>query len=744
MNKLLLRTMLQLFVYVIYIPGQELHGQTTFIVAKESDPGITTHEITSGGVTLGITDMGGGMINKFTLPGYGDIMDDIADRYGRGGQTAVRSFAHGGKYNPTQAGLTDASGTQCNITASPGKLVVDKRPCCLWRADGGYDFIEWEDLCDDKYNSDGGTSGHNSDVDGIDETNLEGKQATEVTSEFDFYCEYEDYMGNNGVDIACFRHYYEMDFVRFPDHCIDQFNDQTSVWNPAQVQSDISVSAPAGIHAGTDQDLHNFTHWTTLRTDNDLWKGTYRHVVQVSGAWGTEARTAERKFNIHIDGAQIFPLLIISNSTDINAGHAIGVFQPNSEIVAQQTVGGTYTDDRRYIAWLQDDPNRAGQNKFGFGGRTYGLLNRNRTPNNEPEKWRGEMYFLVGTPAEIYENALKINATYTSNSVASAPASPTLNSISSQCAVNLSWTPNASSDNVTMYEVWRSTSSEGAYEYVGATLNSDYTDSSSELGFDTQYFYKIRALNLGGFSNFSPEFSVDTNGCFALPVDNFSIEAIGETCLDKDNGQLIIEAAETHNYIAQYNGTDYNFTTNLKLENLSPGVNDLCISVEGQTYQQCYTLTIAEGTTVSGKANSDKSKTTIEITKGTAPFDVSVNGNVVLKTMFSTFDIDTKHGDQIEVKTDVNCEGIYTQTVQLFDVISISPNPSDGIFQLSIPIDLEQVSIEIYNNNSQLNSKNSYPINNGKAQLDLSHVSEGVYFIKVLVDTPVTLKIIKK
>ncbi len=237
---------------------------------------------------------------------------------------------------------------------------------------------------------------------------------------------------------------------------------------------------------------------------------------------------------------------------------------------------------------------------------------------------------------------------------------------------------------------------------------------------------------------------VDANGCFTLSLDNFSIETIGETCPDKDNGQLIIDAVETHNYIARYNETDYNFTTRIALENLSPGTNDLCISVEGETFEQCYTITIAEGTVISGKSNTTKNKTTIEILEGTAPFDVFINGNVVLRTMSSTFEIEAKHGDYIEVKTDVLCEGVYAKTIQLFDVISIYPNPSDGIFQLAIPLDLDQVSIELYNNNSQLNSRNSYPVNNGKAQLDFRHISTGTYYIKVLVENPVTLKIIKK
>jgi hypothetical protein len=491
-----------------------LSAQSTFIVAKQSDPSVTTHEITSGNVTLGITDKGGGMINKFTLPGFGDIMGDVADRYGRGGQTAIRSFAHSGKYNPTQAGLTDGAGTQCPITQSTGKLVVDRRPCCLWRADGSYDYIEWEDLCSDNYN-DGGTSGHNSDVDGIDESNLTGTQATEITSEFDFYCTYEDYMDTNGVNIPCFYHYYEFVYARYPGHCIDQFGEGTSIYNSAAEIADITVEYPTGTHAGSDLDMNNLTHWTTLRIDNDLWEARYRHYINGDGEWITELRgTVAKSIDIHLDSTDAFPMLILSDYEDINQGPAIGVFQPNSEKVARQTVGGSYTDDRRFLAWMKDDAGSASgtQTKFGFGGRTYGLLNRNRTPGNEAETWRGEMYYLVGTPAEIFANVQKLNTPDTTASVPSAPTGISLSSGVTDCNawVSVEWSPNDSLENVTLYEVWHSSTLAGTYELATTVTDTTFTDNS-EKGFETEYFYKVKAINLAGASGFSAMDSVTTS-----------------------------------------------------------------------------------------------------------------------------------------------------------------------------------------------------------------------------------------
>ena len=237
--------------------------------------------------------------------------------------------------------------------------------------------------------------------------------------------------------------------------------------------------------------------------------------------------------------------------------------------------------------------------------------------------------------------------------------------------------------------------------------------------------------------------SVDANGCILLDSNNFTIKIISETCPNKDNGQIVIEAQTSNSYIATVSGVEYEFTTNKTIDELKPGDYEICIEITNQTSPYCYNITIGEGTTVSGKSSTTNNKTSVEIFEGTAPYDVLVNGNTVLRTMSSTFDIDTKHGDLIEVKTDKSCEGVYSKTVQLFDIMTLYPNPTEGLFELAIPIDLNEVNIEMYNN-SQLISKRTYPVSYGKVQLDLTSKSTGLYYVKVLSDTPVMLKIIKK
>lgn len=381
-------------------------------VAYPSDPSITTHEIASGEVILGISDMGGGYINKLDIPGYGDIMGPVTDRFGRGGQTAIRDGLHRGKYNPTQAGFSDRAGTVCHIDTSPGMLTVDARPCTLWRGDNKYDFIRWENLASDGYNEDG----DNSDVDGIDEEDLPGRQATELTSEFDFYCTYEDVMGAKGIHIPCFRHYFEFRFIREPGDCLNQFGPQAPVFTPANLNEDISVESPQGIHPATPFDMSEMISRTTLRADRALWTPQYRHWLTPSGTWQSEPRLESRRFVIGTSDVEARPLLILSDSRNMDQAPALGLYWPASAINTRIIVGKTdigevvYTDDRRGLVYMIDTPQRIPtMQKFGFGyNRISGMLNRGRTPAGVYELFRGEMYVLVGTPNEIKASAERI------------------------------------------------------------------------------------------------------------------------------------------------------------------------------------------------------------------------------------------------------------------------------------------------------------------------------------------------
>ena len=370
---------------------------------------VTTHEIKSGGAILGVTDKGGGYINKLVLPGIGDVLGPVSARYGRGGQFDIRDEMHGRRYNPTQAGFTDRAGTHVEIQVRDNQIIMPRRPASLWSGDRQYDFTEWENLASDRYPNDGGRG----DEDGIDESALPGKQADEVTSEFDFTGSYSSVFDNVKVKIPAFKFSYEMRYARKPGHAMRQFGRSTRVFNPAAAVADISVQAPAGVHPASEWSLSQLIATATIRGDKDVWNPTVILTLDGEGRLvpGRPGRGEEEELQ-----SATGSLVILATSTDIGVGPAIGFFQPANRVNTFNVVGRSTTDDsvkyedrRGTRSQLLGNLSRA-QGMWLMGTRVFstGLLSPLDTPAGVYEAVRGESFILIGSPREILAASIQL------------------------------------------------------------------------------------------------------------------------------------------------------------------------------------------------------------------------------------------------------------------------------------------------------------------------------------------------
>jgi ELWxxDGT repeat protein len=75
--------------------------------------------------------------------------------------------------------------------------------------------------------------------------------------------------------------------------------------------------------------------------------------------------------------------------------------------------------------------------------------------------------------------------------------------------------------------------------------------------------------------------------------------------------------------------------------------------------------------------------------------------------------------------------------------VGVYPNPTAGYFEIALPVLEEEVKLEVYNMQSQLIYSAKQNLRNGKVELDFSTLSKGLYFIRVYLDAPITLKILK-
>lgn len=99
--------------------------------------------------------------------------------------------------------------------------------------------------------------------------------------------------------------------------------------------------------------------------------------------------------------------------------------------------------------------------------------------------------------------------------------------------------------------------------------------------------------------------------------------------------------------------------------------------------------------------------------------------------------------DYISLEGDLSTLGVASNTINA-DAVWAYPNPTKGIFEIALPLSIQEATIELYNVQMQMISKKSYTPNNGKVQLNIENQANGVYFAKVGLESPVTLKIIKE
>ena len=378
-----------------------------------------TDTIRSGGFILGISDYGGGYITKIEIPGLGDIMGTVSRTYGRGGQSSIRDMGRKGCYNPTQAGYSDIAGTECQVTKTKGKMVVEPRGCCLFNGDGGFDYTRWENITPDPYPNDGG----NTDLDNIDEENLSVningynyvKQEAEVYSDFDFYGEYENYKEKVGLSVPCIRHYLEYRFIRsisLPNSAMKQFSKSAlstqGYWDDSKILSQIPMSNPLGNFPGGEDHLNSVLLSYSLRNDTALWDPNYRYVQLKDGTWQTQTRSTQFEGN-----ETAYKLrFIVAESNDETKGNALGFYRPDSYInkynvvgIKESTNSEVYVDNRIVDNYYLDIRYRIPTMSWiGFRNESRGLISRaylTGINSGVYEKQRQESFYLYGTPAQL-------------------------------------------------------------------------------------------------------------------------------------------------------------------------------------------------------------------------------------------------------------------------------------------------------------------------------------------------------
>ncbi|NJB72851.1 photosystem II stability/assembly factor-like uncharacterized protein [Saonia flava] len=248
---------------------------------------------------------------------------------------------------------------------------------------------------------------------------------------------------------------------------------------------------------------------------------------------------------------------------------------------------------------------------------------------------------------------------------------------------------------------------------------------------------------------------VDVNGCivFSLPVTNFTVLAIGESCISSNNGSIQIDAVENLNYTATLSDgvSDVvnTFTTTTLFENLTAGAYTLCLTVDGQTgYESCRDIIIGQpdALSVSSKVSSLKSEVTLNL-EGGKSYTINLN-NEIYATSESEITLSlSKVENTLSVKTDQDCQGIYEETIILDSGVFIYPNPIES-GNMTIYLgesSWNEVELSLYTVHGATIFSKAHSVIDNRIKFSVDALPHGVYLLNLKTDKTLTnYKIIRK
>lgn len=237
---------------------------------------------------------------------------------------------------------------------------------------------------------------------------------------------------------------------------------------------------------------------------------------------------------------------------------------------------------------------------------------------------------------------------------------------------------------------------------------------------------------------------VDVNGCvvFSLPLNNFTIEVISETCSSSNNGTINITTVESHNYIATVfiNGelVTQTFLNSTSFQNLQAGTYSICITIQDEPdYESCFIahITEPEGLAVFSKVNLN-SKSVLLSLKGGNNYNIELN-NELIKTTTNKLDLNLKPGiNTLKITTNIACQGVYNELIVVpFDDIRLYPNPikQGENFYISIGgINTSEIEVATYSILGILISSNNYKNKTERSlEINVALLPKGLYMVKV-------------
>ena len=193
----------------------------------------------------------------------------------------------------------------------------------------------------------------------------------------------------------------------------------------------------------------------------------------------------------------------------------------------------------------------------------------------------------------------------------------------------------------------------------------------------------------------------------------------------------------------------YFFGDTLTINNIAPGAYDVCFTVDSEAYQQCFNVNVGQPQDLSVYSTVNVTQKTVSLQLGGSEnvYNITLN-NKNYSTTDSVITLPLENGDnKLSVTTGKLCQGVIDKDIVVSGDITAYPMPFQDILNINIGSDVvKNIDYNVY---SLTNGKLVYSGQNnnqsGMLRLDLSGIADGIYYLKLNLDSKKSsFKIIKK
>ena len=229
-----------------------------------------------------------------------------------------------------------------------------------------------------------------------------------------------------------------------------------------------------------------------------------------------------------------------------------------------------------------------------------------------------------------------------------------------------------------------------------------------------------------------------------IPLDTFSLKVTDESCISSNNGaiKITINGDFSLPFTVAVTGGPTGFThtpepisgSDWSLEKLEAGTYKVCLTSDSfSTLNQCYNGTVNEPEKLSvlSEINRGDKLASLNLSGGTK-YKIILNGNLIT-TYDNTIDLSLSPGiNTIKVTTNLECQGVYEETIFVSEDILLSPNPANSTSKLWVGGNDKDVNLTLFDITGRVIwTKNDQVPYSRSVDVSFSSIKSGLYILKV-------------